>query len=66
MESIAKNVGFANVVRKGLLRGNAVSQECLGKAMRASIRRAQQPKSTVDYRTAAKITHDSHAHRTVA
>jgi len=66
VESVAKIVGFANVVRKGLLRGNAVPQQCLAKAMRVSITRAHQPRSAADYRTAAKIMHDSHGLRTVA
>jgi hypothetical protein len=44
---------------------NVTSQECLAKAMRFSTR-AQQPRSITNYRTAANITHDSHAGRIVA
>ncbi len=62
----AKLLSFANVFRKGLLRVNAVPQESLAKAMRVSKRRVQGPRSTADYGTAAKITQDSHAPRTVA
>src|SRR4029077_7499689 len=61
-----KNCKFCKLGAKGPLRGNGVSQESLAKAMRVSIGRAQQPRSTADYRTAAKITHDSHGLRTVA
>jgi hypothetical protein len=65
-KGFAKPLSFANLVRKGLLRVNAVPQESLAKAMRVSIRRVQGPRSTADDRTAAKITQDSHAPRTVA
>ena len=43
-----------------------LARECgFARAMRVSIERALLAKSTADYRTAAKITHDSHVPPTV-